>query len=772
MADGQGRKRKTVFEVSQKRRKGVEERNKTRVILGESFIRWRALKTQNGLPTDASVAKFLLDSYYSTVTSTPLTHTQWVRPQPPAVSTILEETLSDRDADFSVKGVEKMITSSSSSGGCGEEMVLSQEEPRASTSADVGFIDENDYNSLQNSIIDWDPTWTPDMDTRSVSSSGEDETGESSSEEEEDKESASEEEPRELDSDSDSEDQDYFPPICLRSGAVLPRGISLEDYPVVTLEESVHDEPDDDLNKPETLTPPEAAAVLIEEDVIGKPASIVYHDVIKQLLDFLVLPIDRCSMKDRITKEPCSAAKPFEVSVKSRCTALIVEWVCPNGHTVWKWSSQRYFKFGMLAGDFMLGVNILLSGNNYRKTALLFKFMNMGMIDPKTFHKIQDKFCVDTIEDFWKKESATIVDQLKPKESIVLLGDARMDSPGFCAQYCTYSAMENDTKKIISIVNKDKRETGGNSVAMEKISFVNTMDNICKDLPNIKEFCTDANISISAMFNTGQYKDSGVKHSLDIWHGAKNLSKKIAAAGREKDCGPLLIWNRDISNHFWYCCKEAESYEAFMDLWTGVLHHVTGVHEWYFGACRHASLDEESQTKEWITNGSAAHHRLQQIVLDARWLKNVPKYLSFRSTAELESFHNHILMYASKRFSFSPPVYKARIWLAGLDYNNHLNREARTHADGTYQYGRLYSKRSKMWRLYTIKKQKEYRYIPDLQSAILHSRLLAARGMSEKRPVRLDDPRRLGLLSGAPAPTTEELLQQKASRGLGQPSQP
>ncbi|KAK7918853.1 hypothetical protein WMY93_010137 [Mugilogobius chulae] len=666
--------------------------------------------------------KVSLDSYYSTVTSTPLTHTQWVRPQPPAVSTILEETLSDRDADFSVKGVEKMVTSSSSSGGCGEEMVLSQEEPRASTSADVGFIDENDYNSLQNSIIDWDPTWTPDMDTRSVSSSGEDETGESSSEEEEDKESASEEEPRELDSDSDSEDQDYFPPICLRSGAVLPRGISLEDYPVVTLEESVHDEPDDDLNKPETLTPPEAAAVLIEEDVIGKPASIVYHDVIKQLLDFLVLPIDRCSVKDRITKEPCSAAKPFEVSVKSRCTALIVEWVCPNGHTVWKWSSQRYFKFGMLAGDFMLGVNILLSGNNYRKTALLFKFMNMGMIDPKTFHKIQDKFCVDTIEDFGKK-----------KVLLFLTSDARMDSPGFCAQYCTYSAMENDTKKIISIVNKDKRETGGNSVAMEKISFVNTMDNICKDLPNIKEFCTDANISISAMFNTGQYKDSGVKHSLDIWHGAKNLSKKIAAVCWTREgLWPTLIWNRDISNHFWYCCKEAESYEAFMDLWTGVLHHVTGVHEWYFGACRHASLDEESQTKEWITKGSAAHHRLQQIVLDARWLKNVPKYLSFRSTAELESFHNHILMYASKRFSFSPPVYKARIWLAGLDYNNHLNREARTHADGTYQYGRLYSKRSKMWRLYTIKKQKEYRYIPDLQSAILHSRLLAARGMSEK----------------------------------------
>uniref|UniRef100_A0A8C6TCF5 Uncharacterized protein n=1 Tax=Neogobius melanostomus TaxID=47308 RepID=A0A8C6TCF5_9GOBI len=52
---------KSVFEVYEKKRKASEERNKTRVFLGDSFTRWRALKAQVGLPTDASVAKFLLD---------------------------------------------------------------------------------------------------------------------------------------------------------------------------------------------------------------------------------------------------------------------------------------------------------------------------------------------------------------------------------------------------------------------------------------------------------------------------------------------------------------------------------------------------------------------------------------------------------------------------------------------------------------------------------------------------------------------------------------
>uniref|UniRef100_A0A8C6WUA8 Uncharacterized protein n=1 Tax=Neogobius melanostomus TaxID=47308 RepID=A0A8C6WUA8_9GOBI len=58
----ESRKRKSVFEVYEKKRKASEERNKTtRVFLGDSFTRWRALKAQVGLPTDASVAKFLLD---------------------------------------------------------------------------------------------------------------------------------------------------------------------------------------------------------------------------------------------------------------------------------------------------------------------------------------------------------------------------------------------------------------------------------------------------------------------------------------------------------------------------------------------------------------------------------------------------------------------------------------------------------------------------------------------------------------------------------------
>lgn len=70
----------------------------------------------------------------------------------------------------------------------------------------------------------------------------------------------------------------------------------------------------------------------------------------------------------------------------------------------------------------MLGVNVLLSGNNFRKIALMFKFMNIAMIDQVTFHKIQDGFCVDNIDQFWKTQTDLILNYMKDKDSIVLLG--------------------------------------------------------------------------------------------------------------------------------------------------------------------------------------------------------------------------------------------------------------------------------------------------------------------------------------------------------------
>jgi len=43
-------------------------------------------------------------------------------------------------------------------------------------------------------------------------------------------------------------------------------------------------------------------------------------------------------------------------------------------------------------------------------------------------------------------------------------------------------------------------------------------------------------------------------------------------------------------------------------------------------------------------------------------------------------------MYAAKRFAYSPPVYRTRVLLAALDYNNHNHRQPARNKDGHKMY--------------------------------------------------------------------------------------
>lgn len=64
-------------------------------------------------------------------------------------------------------------------------------------------------------------------------------------------------------------------------------------------------------------------------------------------------------------------------------------------------------------------------------------------------------------------------------------------------------------------------------------------------------------------------------------------------------------------------------------MWIGLLHHVTGEHSWALGSCHHGPLTE-IRDKDWIESNSTAHQKLTELILDAQWLKDIPKYLHFR----------------------------------------------------------------------------------------------------------------------------------------------
>ena len=99
-----------------------------------------------------------------------------------------------------------------------------------------------------------------------------------------------------------------------------------------------------------------------------------------------------------------------------------------------EWSSQPQIrKKGSYAGDFLLATNILLSGNNYAKVALLFRFMHMSMVSRTQFERVQ-------------------------------------------ALYVVCMLMDCESKSIVSILTVDKRETGLKSVNMEKLGLQRSLD--------------------------------------------------------------------------------------------------------------------------------------------------------------------------------------------------------------------------------------------------------------------------------------------------------
>lgn len=68
------------------------------------------------------------------------------------------------------------------------------------------------------------------------------------------------------------------------------------------------------------------------------------------------------------------------------------------GHTVWKWNFQLALNYRIEVGDFMLAINLPLSGDVYAKEHYFPElFVNVGMVGRCVCFKIQDTCCVDRI---------------------------------------------------------------------------------------------------------------------------------------------------------------------------------------------------------------------------------------------------------------------------------------------------------------------------------------------------------------------------------------
>lgn len=76
-----------------------------------------------------------------------------------------------------------------------------------------------------------------------------------------------------------------------------------------------------------------------------------------------------------------------------------------------------------------------------------------------------------------------------------------MDSPGHCAQYCSYTFMEYTTKRIPCIITLDKRMTEKKSTNLEKACFVKGLEFLLSKDMKVVEVVTDAHLQISSLMS-------------------------------------------------------------------------------------------------------------------------------------------------------------------------------------------------------------------------------------------------------------------------------
>lgn len=181
-------------------------------------------------------------------------------------------------------------------------------------------------------------------------------------------------------------------------------------------------------------------------------------------------------------------------------SCLVVTWKCSSGHCGGSWSSQPMIN-KMRAGNLLLSSCLLLSGNSFKKIALFFKFLNLKFISSTLFYQHQGLYIAPAVQKYWDSLRESLWEERSNKE-ILLSSDARNDSPGHCAQYCTYTIADMEEKVILQQNIIDVREVEGRkSTNMERLGFERGMDTLLKTDMSIKEVVTDGHTGIAALMS-------------------------------------------------------------------------------------------------------------------------------------------------------------------------------------------------------------------------------------------------------------------------------
>lgn len=309
---------------------------------------------------------------------------------------------------------------------------------------------------------------------------------------------------------------------------------------------------------------------------------------------------------------------------------------------------------------------------------------------------------------------------LRERGPLVLSGDGRCDSPGYCAKYCTYSLMDSATGLILDYSLVQVTETGS-SVAMKKEGLQRGLSHVLikLDLP-IAILATDRRYAITALMKASY---PNINHQFDVWHLSKSVTKRLVKVGNEKGHSDILPWIKSISNHLWWSAETCNmNSDVLLSKWTSIMHHIVNVHEWpdeHYSQCSYGQIDDRDGRKKWLKPNGRAQLALERVVMDRSLYRDIAKLNYFCHTGQLEVFHSLLTKYCPKRQHFSHIGMNMRTRLAILDHNYNVQRQQAIFK-GMPRYKLEFSKRGKEWVAKPIKVKKGIQYLDFMMEQVVN----------------------------------------------------
>jgi len=361
-----------------------------------------------------------------------------------------------------------------------------------------------------------------------------------------------------------------------------------------------------------------------------------------------------------------------------------------------------------------------MTGHGFDKLKAFFDRCHILSVSSSTYYRYLKKLVYPVIWSFWLIDQARNLAIIKKRgTSVTLCGDARYDSPGFSAKYATYLVQEVESKKIIALEVGMKGQVKS-SGQME----VNACERLIKYLVsvglNIRVFATDRSTTIRTMMAA---VFPWIRHQFDIWHFSKGIKKRMFKSFKLVSCPNMKLWQKSVLNMIWWSISSSIGNAPLArQKILSILHHTANVHTFpsftLFKKCQHSKIVEP---RPWIKAGSFEMKKLRQAILgsNGKNLDDLEMMDEFVHTSDLESLNSLILKYCSKTHSYSWLGMLIRTCLAVLDFNNNINRKAKTTEDGRTRYKMKVDRTGTKVTVVEQKESKDYSYQENILELIL-----------------------------------------------------